>query len=265
VTDWRPLAGPLAAQRLGEGERLVFLHGFTQTGRSWRPVAEYFVRIGYEVVLVDLPGHGGSSSQRADLRRTADLLATTTGAAAYIGYSLGGRVALHLALMYPSIVERLAVLGAHAGIEDEEERARRRDADDRLAERVLEIGVPAFIDEWLAQPLFEGLTVTDEDRADRLRNTADGLAWSLRMSGTGSQIPLWDRLMEFNMPVLAMAGSLDTKFEPLAERIAQSVPDGTFAPIHGAGHAAHLQQPAQLATRLELWLGAKERSAGIIR
>ena len=84
------------------------------------------------------------------------------------------------------------------------------------------------------------------------------------MCGTGAQVPMWQRLKELNMPVLAMAGSQDRKFEPLAERIAQAVPDGTFAPIHGAGHAAHLQQPGQLATRLELWLNAKERAVGII-
>lgn len=263
--EWRPLAGPLAAEIAGEGERLVFLHGFTQTGRSWRPIGEFFVRVGYQVVLIDLPGHGGSGTLRADPQMTADLITRTAGRAAYIGYSLGGRIALHLAITYPHIVERLALIGAHPGIIDEVERAERRASDDLLAIRILDIGVPAFIDEWLAQPLFEGLVVSEEDRADRLRNTADGLAWSLRLSGTGAQVPMWQRLMELNMPVLAMAGSLDQKFEPLAERIAANVPDGAFAPIHGAGHAAHLQQPGQLATRLELWLHAKERAVGIIR
>ena len=263
--DWRPLAGPLAAERAGEGRRIVFLHGFTQTGRSWRPVAEFFARVGHEVVLIDLPGHGGSDGLRADPQVTADLIARTAGPAAYVGYSLGGRMGLHLAITYPHIVERLALIGAHPGIVDETERAERRASDDQLAIHILDIGVPAFIDEWIAQPLFSGLVVSDEDRADRLRNTPDGLAWSLRLCGTGAQVPMWQRLMELNMPVLAMAGSLDEKFEPLAERIALSVPDGTFAPIHGAGHAAHLQQPGQLATRLELWLHAKERAVGIIR
>jgi len=263
--EWRPLAGPLAAERAGEGERLVFLHGFTQTGRAWRPIAEFFARVGYEVVLIDLPGHGDSGGLRADPQMTADLITRTAGPAAYIGYSLGGRIALHLAITYPHIVERLALIGAHPGIIDERERAERRDSDDALANRILDIGVPAFVDEWLAQPLFQGLVVSEDDRADRLRNTPEGLAWSLRLCGTGAQVPMWARLIELNMPVLAMAGSLDQKFEPLAERVAQVVPDGTFAPIHGGGHAAHLQQPGQFATRLELWLHAKERAVGIIR
>jgi pimeloyl-ACP methyl ester carboxylesterase len=92
MAEWRALAGPLAARVAGRGRRLVFVHGFTQTGASWVPIAEHFVQRGHEVVVVDLPGHGGSATVRADLRRTADLLATTAGPGAYVGYSLGGRV-----------------------------------------------------------------------------------------------------------------------------------------------------------------------------
>jgi len=102
---------------------VVFVHGFTQTGESWRTVAEQVAGAGHEVVLVDLPGHGASGNVRADLRRAADLLAATAGQATYVGYSLGGRVCLHLAIMYPHIVERLVLLGATPGIDDDDERA----------------------------------------------------------------------------------------------------------------------------------------------
>ena len=258
MADWRRLAGPLGAVHAGSGPRIVFLHGFTQTSRSWLPVAEHFVQTGHEVVLVDLPGHGESGSIRADLRRTADLVASTSGIATYVGYSLGGRVALHLALMYPHVVERLVLLGAHPGIVDDDERAMRRADDERLAARLGSVGVDLFLVEWLGQPLFDGLILEPDELQDRRRNTADGLASSLRACGTGTQVPLWERLVELNMPVLAMAGGDDAKFEPIAERIAASVPDGTFSPVIGAGHAAHLQQPGQFATRLDLWLRSRE-------
>jgi 2-succinyl-6-hydroxy-2,4-cyclohexadiene-1-carboxylate synthase len=262
MTGWRALAGPLAAKVQGTAPRVVFIHGFTQTGRSWCDVAERVASLGYEVAVVDLPGHGESASVRADLRRSADLLASTTGAATYVGYSLGGRVALHLAIMYPHVVHRLALLGATPGIIDDDERAARRSADEVLSSRIVDIGVEAFLAEWTVQPLFAGLTITDAERADRLRNTATGLASSLRLCGTGTQVPLWDRLLELNMPVLAMAGDGDTKFAPIAERVAQTVPDGRFALIHGATHAAHLQQPAQVAARLEFWLADTWAAAG---
>jgi 2-succinyl-6-hydroxy-2,4-cyclohexadiene-1-carboxylate synthase len=254
MADWRRLAGPLAARVTGTGPRIVFVHGFTQTGQSMVDIAQRVVRLGFQAAVVDLPGHGESSGVRADLRRTADLLAATTGPAIYVGYSLGGRVCLHLALMYPHVVHRLALIGATPGIIDDDERAMRRSADEALARHIVEVGVPQFIDEWTAQPLFAGLTLSQAERDDRLRNTATGLAESLRLSGTGTQLPLWDRLVELNMPVLAMAGELDTKFVPVAERIAASAPHGTFGQIHDAGHSAHLQQPMQVVTRLEVWL-----------
>jgi pimeloyl-ACP methyl ester carboxylesterase len=137
---------------------------------------------------------------------------------------------------------------------DDEARLARRTADERLAQHILDVGVAAFVAEWVAQPLFAGLELGDAHLADRLCNTPAGLADSLRRCGTGTQLPLWDRLVELSMPVLAMAGELDAKFVPIAERIAASVPHGTFAPIYGAGHAAHLQQPEQVVTRLEIWL-----------
>jgi 2-succinyl-6-hydroxy-2,4-cyclohexadiene-1-carboxylate synthase len=251
MAEWRALAGPLAARVAGRGRRLVFVHGFTQTGSSWRPIADHFADRGHEVVIVDLPGHGGSGTVRADLPRTADLLATTAGEGVYVGYSLGARVCLHLALMHPDLVDRLAVLGVSPGIVDDDERAARRTADETLALRIIDIGVERFIDEWSAQPLFGGHVLTPADRTDRCRNTAAGLASSLGLSGTGTQVPLWDRLHELTMPVLAMAGERDEKFMAIAERVAASAPYGTFGVIHDAAHAAHLQQPTQVITLLE--------------
>jgi 2-succinyl-6-hydroxy-2,4-cyclohexadiene-1-carboxylate synthase len=258
---WRTLAGPLPAEVAGSGHRITFLHGFTQTGRSWRAIAERVAALGYEVVIVDLPGHGDAASLRADLRRTADLLAATSGQGTYVGYSMGGRMGLHLALAYPHIVDRLALLGANPGIADDDERVARREADELLADRIREVGLATFLEEWKAQPIFAGWTPPPDDLADRLRNTAPGLAASLELCGTGAQLPLWERLVELNMPVLAMAGGLDTKFLPIAERIAATVPVGSFALVHDAGHAAHLQHPGQFATRLEIWL---RDTAGLI-
>ena len=254
AADWSPLGGSLGAQRTGSGPRVVFVHGFTQTGESWRTVAEQVAGAGYEVVLVDLPGHGASGNVRADLRRAADLLAATAGQATYVGYSLGGRVCLHLAIMYPHIVERLVLLGATPGIDDDDERAARRTADDALAERIVDIGTAAFLTEWLKLPLFDGLVPSPTDMAARQANTPAGLASSLRLAGTGTQLPLRDRLHELNMPVLALAGERDAKFAPIAQQIANTVVDGEYLAVADAGHAAHLQQPTALAGLLVEWL-----------
>src|SRR5579864_6067391 len=90
--------------------RFVLVHGFTQTGRSWQPVARRLADAGHDVSTPDLPGHGARTGVRADLAETAELLADEGGPACYVGYSLGGRVCLHLALQRPGVVERLVLL-----------------------------------------------------------------------------------------------------------------------------------------------------------
>jgi 2-succinyl-6-hydroxy-2,4-cyclohexadiene-1-carboxylate synthase len=232
----------------------VFVHGFTQTSSSWKPIAARFAADGYEAIVVDAPGHGDSTNIRADLRRGADMLTALCGLGVYIGYSLGGRLCMHAALMYPHLVRGLAVIGASPGIADESERAARRSADNKLADHIVDTGVDAFLDEWLARPLFAGMEIDDEQRADRLRNTAEGLASSLRHAGTGAQGSLWPRLREMNMPVLTMAGELDLKFASIGRQIAASVPQGGSLEVPGAGHAAHLQDPEHVIARLTAWL-----------
>ena len=252
MTVWRPLAGRLAAEVAGpdDGPRMVFLHGFTQTANSWKPIAEHFVEAGHECMVIDLPGHAGSANVRADLRRAADMIAAIGGPATYVGYSLGGRAALHVALLYPHVTQRLALIGANPGIDGDDERARRRESDDELIERMEAIGLEAFLQEWAALPLFGGRALGPLEMQDRLRNTVEGLSSSLRLAGTGAQGSMWPRLRELNMPVLAMAGERDTKFTAIARQIAETVPRGAFAAVADAAHAAHLEHPQAVVAGL---------------
>ncbi len=232
----------------------MLLHGFTQTGASWAAVANDLAA-DHEVMGVDAAGHGSSADVRADLVDGARLLAAVGGRATYVGYSMGGRLALHLALARPELVERLVLLGATGGIDDDGERAARRAADEALAASIEADGVDAFLDRWLAQPLFAGLPHDPADRADRRTNSAAGLASSLRLAGTGTQAPLWDRVHELAMPVLVLAGERDAKFAALGRRLADAIgPNATLALVPGAGHAAHLERPAAFLSTLRPWL-----------
>jgi 2-succinyl-6-hydroxy-2,4-cyclohexadiene-1-carboxylate synthase len=167
---------------------------------------------------------------------------------------MGGRVALHTALARPEVVERLVLIGATAGIDDPDERAARRAADERLADHIEAVGVPTFIDEWLANPLFAGLTDDTALRADRLRNTSAGLAASLRATGTGTQIPLWDRLGEIECPVLVLVGEHDAKFTDLGRRLVDGLPRAELVIVPGAGHSVHLEQPDATVDAIAAWL-----------
>jgi len=243
-------------QILDGSNRYVFAHGFTQTARSWDTLLRllHLRRSGIDAIAVDLPGHGEAAPPAdSDLWSSADRLVETAGAGTYVGYSMGGRVALHAALAHADAVERLVLIGATAGIDDTDERAARRHADRRLADHIEEIGVPTFIDEWLTNPLFAGLTADNALRSDRLRNSAVGLASSLRATGTGMQAPLWDRLGEIACPTLVLVGEHDAKFTELGRRLVDGIADAELVVIPGAGHSVHLEQPGATADAIVIW------------
>lgn len=249
----------LSPDTAGTGERLVLLHGFTQNARCWGRFGDELTADppdGLEVLAVDLPGHGRSGHDDADLPCAAALVADAAGAGVYLGYSLGGRVALHAALARPDLVRGLVLIGATAGIDDPDERAARRRADAALADRLLADGLPTFLDRWLAGPLFADLDPADACRAERLSNRPAGLAASLRNCGTGTQEPLWDRLEALTMPLLIVVGERDEKFSALGRRLVGAATGTTAALVSIPGtHAVHLEQPAATAAAVARHLG----------
>lgn len=233
----------------GDAERLVLVHGFTQNRRCWGDVVDRLARR-RRVVTVDAPGHGGSREVIRDLWGTADLLAGL-GPATFVGYSMGGRMCLHVALAHPRKVERLVLVGATAGIDDPAERERRRRADEALAEEIVTLGIDRFLERWLANPLFADLTPETARLAERRTNDPAALAAALRATGTGTQEPLWDRLGELAMPVLVVVGADDHRFLPVAERLGEAIPTATVAVVPGAAHNVPLARPDVFAELVE--------------
>jgi 2-succinyl-6-hydroxy-2,4-cyclohexadiene-1-carboxylate synthase len=238
----------LYAEVAGRGPRLVLVHGFTQTGRSWGPIAADLER-DHEVMRVDAPGHGHAASLAVDMVEGARLLGETGGTATYIGYSMGARLCLHLALAEPQRVRALVLLSGTAGIEDPTARAARCRDDEALALELERVGVAEFVQRWLARPMFAGLDEGAAGRGARLENTVPGLAASLRWAGTGAQEPLWSRLGELALPVLAVAGERDERFVATAHAMVAAIgPSAEVAVVPGAGHAAHSEAPEAVLT-----------------
>jgi 2-succinyl-6-hydroxy-2,4-cyclohexadiene-1-carboxylate synthase len=186
--------------------------------------------------------------------------------AVWVGYSLGGRTALQLAIQHPDAVSALVLEGASPGLPTEKERAERIAADEALAQKAENEGLEAFIDYWQSIPLWDSqkTTLTEPQRValrqQRLAQRATGLANSLRGMGTGSQAWVGDRLGELSVPVLLTAGRLDTKFSAIAAEMAKSIPDVRLQIIEDAGHCAHLEQPAAFnAVLLDFLRGIRGR------
>ena len=237
--------------------RLVFVHGFTQTAASWEIVASRVDPI-HGVHCVDAPGHGTASHLRSTLWEGADELALIGGRAVYVGYSMGARLVLHVALAHPEVTTGVVLLGGTAGIDDDDERAARRRTDEERAESIERDGLEPFLDAWLAMPMFSGVPDNPTERASRRTNTAAGIASSLRLAGTGTQDPpLWSRLDSIDAPTLVLAGSRDAKFTYLGRRLAEGIgTNAQFRAVPDAGHAAHLEQPSAFTRILQDWLSA---------
>jgi 2-succinyl-6-hydroxy-2,4-cyclohexadiene-1-carboxylate synthase len=223
--------------------RLILVHGFTQTAASWDAIEYRLTALGHEVVALDAPGHGAHHDTHLGLWESADLLAAEGGRGTWVGYSMGGRLSLHVALAHPDNVERLVLIGAAPGLEAASERIERQASDDLLAEELERDGLDAFLSRWLSQPLFATLPEDNAGLDARRRNTVSGLAASLRLMGTGAQDPLWERLRDIKCPVMLVTGSLDAKFTAIAQRMESLLPDAHVASLNGCGHAAHLEAP----------------------
>ena len=247
----------LASVVLGVGPPVAFVHGFTQTGRSWLPVIES-LDMEISATLIDAPGHGDSTNGKRTLIEAADDIATSMTRGVLVGYSMGARMALHTALFHPDKVTALVLISGTAGIDSEGERLSRRMSDQSLSERLLSIGVQTFVEEWLRLPMFKNLNQQSANVSDRLLNTAQGLADSLTFAGTGTQEPLWATLSSLDMPVLIVAGEEDQKFVEIAQRMSALIPQSKLFIVSGSGHTVHLEQPEIFTQVLETFLASQQ-------
>lgn len=232
-------------------ESVVLLHGFSGTHRAWDGVVACLSPERYSALALDLPGHGALADDRWPITFegcVASVLERGPERFTLAGYSMGGRIALHVALSAPERVARLVLIGASPGLRDAEERARRRECDRLLADELERVPFEDFIERWRSQPLFAGEppAVGALARADQRRNRPAALAAVLRGLGVGEMQPLWDRLAELAMPVTVVAGERDVKFTELGRRMAELIPEAELRMLPG-GHGLVLESPGALA------------------
>jgi 2-succinyl-6-hydroxy-2,4-cyclohexadiene-1-carboxylate synthase len=258
---------PLAFEERGlpTAPTVLLLHGFMGSRLDWLPVAEVLSRT-HRCLAVDLPGHGATAAPGDEALWTpagcvaalAALLAQS-GGGSVVGYSLGGRLALQLAVEHPGLVSRAVIVSASPGIADEPARLARRAEDERRARRLETQGLEPFLDDWYRQPLFAPLREHPGYAAvleRRRRNEPRLLARSLRSMGTGSQRSLWGDLDGLRAPLLFLAGERDSKFAALAFDAVALCRQGEAVILRGRGHALVEEDPEAVATETEGFLGA---------
>jgi 2-succinyl-6-hydroxy-2,4-cyclohexadiene-1-carboxylate synthase len=214
-----------------------------QHGETWGPVlARVHGRYATRTVEFEEPS----------LEAALSAIGAAGRGGAVVGYSMGGRLALRAALLDPQAYRALVLIGATPGIAEEGLRRSRRAADEDLATWMEDARIDAVVDYWESQPVFatQSPDLVHRQRAGRLSHDPATLARMLRATGQGAVEPVWDDLHRLTMPVLAVAGELDAKYADIAERMAQTLPQGRAALVPGAGHAAHMERPEEFSALL---------------
>jgi len=244
---------PLYFEKYGMGIPLVMLHGFTGSAQTWHPFINPLSDKS-QLLLIDLPGHGKSVAMESyTMPFAAQAVATLIQQECdppihLLGYSMGGRLALYIAIHYPHLISRLILESSSPGLATEKERIQRQQRDNQLAEQLEQNGIACFVEYWENIPLFETQNELPQFqrenlRSQRLQNSPTELANSLRGMGTGVQPSLWNALATLQMPITLMAGEHDAKFVKIAQQMNQEIPHGTLHLIADAGHTIHLEQP----------------------
>jgi 2-succinyl-6-hydroxy-2,4-cyclohexadiene-1-carboxylate synthase len=230
---------------------VTFVPGFMQRGEAWEPVTGALAER-YRVRCLDFTTH-----------TFEERLAEIPTGGAVVGYSMGGRIALHAAVRDPAAFVSLALVGVSAGIEDRDERRR---ADEELAAWIERHSIEEVVERWESQPVFASQPeeLRARQRPGRLSHDPKLLAKLLRSAGQGATPPVWDRLHELRCPVLLIAGERDERYVEAAHRMASLIPRASVRIVPGAGHAPPLEQPLVVAELLDEHLvdcGVVEREA----
>ncbi len=258
-------SSPIHYLRIGHGPTIVFLHGFMGASNDWLHIADA-LKDTFECVLLDLPGHGKTpapcNETTANIAWMAEqvrafMTTQNIGRCHLVGYSMGARIALPLALNHPNLLQSMTIESNEPGLQDEKVRADRVHLDTQRAQSIREHGLDAFLDKWYAAPLFESLTKHPQfpkTLAKRRLNAPETVAKIIQDVSAGQQTNLWPRVCELSLPSLWITGELDTKYTPIVTRAAALAPRSTLKIIADAGHNAHLEQPDTYAQTLKKFL-----------
>ncbi|MEB3343082.1 2-succinyl-6-hydroxy-2,4-cyclohexadiene-1-carboxylate synthase [Okeania sp.] len=235
---------------------ILLLHGFMGNTNDFREIipelSEKFC-----CLRVDLPGHGKTkifgSEEYYNMPNTAtaliDLLDDLKIEKCYLfGYSMGGRLALYLAINYPTRFEKIILESASPGLKTKKERSLRYQADFKLANKLENSNFEEFLWNWYSQPLFASLRQDNNFEnviKKRLENNQLELAKSLRSLGIGNQPSLWNKLSNHQIPTLLIVGEYDDKFQVINTEMAKLCRVAQVKIIPESGHNIHWENPRE--------------------
>ncbi|HAC16918.1 MAG TPA: 2-succinyl-6-hydroxy-2,4-cyclohexadiene-1-carboxylate synthase [Bacteroidetes bacterium] len=235
---------------------LVALHGFTGSGMVFEQFSDHFRSLGIKLLAVDLPGHGKTSTPNstevhafdAQLSNFSRLIRKLEIPRFHLlGYSMGGRIALHYALKYPDKIISLILESTNNGISNDLERLDRVSRDESLSEQIIQ-DYADFLLKWNRLPLFQSPPNAIKRQIDAFKNIQVNqdpiqMALSLREFSPGKIPYVYNELSLISCPVLAITGDNDYKYIELWKSLSNKINNGIHINIEHAGHRVHLDQP----------------------
>jgi len=244
---------------------VAFLHGFMGCMQDWDKIVNA-LRHDFSCLVIDLPGHGKSLGLDSEAftfpgaaRRVAQVLESTDATpVSIVGYSMGGRFAMYMAVHYPHLCSAIVVESAMAGITEKKARADRRALDETWARKLEQGEFEEFIRTWYSQPVFASLAGTpallEEVIKHRRKNDPKGLAKALRGFSVGLQPPLWKNLSSTEIPVLLITGEKDRKYVGIIKKMGAKLPLAHIVLVPGVGHNVHVENPTRFVESVKDFL-----------
>lgn len=250
---------------------IVLLHGFMGSIADWQQMLSEF-STDYYCLAIDLPGHGqtrvtGDKSfytMPKCARGIIDLLdELELNRANLLGYSMGGRLALYLAVHYPERWSRLIIESASPGLPNASEKKERWQEDLKRAV-VLEQGdMRQFVKTWYEQPIFASLQHHPQFaqlQRRRSQNDPFEIARSLQGLSAGKQESLWNKLNETPFPIMMLVGEYDPKYKKIGTEMKQRCPALELRVVENCGHLIHFENPQLYAQYVRQFLQAPQHS-----
>jgi len=246
------------------GPTLLCLHGFMGSSRDFGFLSKAIPDC--RILAVDLPGHGESKIEDPEdfsMGRCGALIIDLLDEleierCSLHGYSMGGRLALYLAVFFSDRFDRIILESASPGLKTPEERQARIEHDRSLANRIRTEPMDTFLDSWYSQAVFVDLLTRPELRQqliqEKKENDPEGLALSLEQMGTGVQPVLWGELSGIKNPLLLIVGSEDTKFGKINMEMAARCRTADLRVVKDAGHIVHQERPQDFANLVDDFL-----------
>ncbi len=240
---------------------LAMLHGFMGSGENFDQLLPKLKQF-CNPITIDLLGHGETEGAELHYRfSTKEQVADLTKLISeqlhiplfLYGYSMGGRLALQLALHRTDLYRGLILESATFGIEDETERQARQALDARRSDAIIG-DFEGFLEDWKTMPLFESSTASDAllTQVVEIQKSQNPfwLANSLQGFGTGTMPCVRGKLGELSLPVQLVVGEKDAKFLHINRQMEKEMNDAKLTVVKEAGHRVHLERPQVVASKI---------------